>query len=75
MQSEIRVRCQASPAVLGAGDVPVPAHPTERFLRLAEEPAEQAGKGRCAPDGAHPQGLEGQRQDSQDSQAVVSALK
>ena len=44
MQSEVRVRCQASPAVLGAGDVPVPAHPTERLLCLAEEPAEQASK-------------------------------
>jgi hypothetical protein len=35
---------------------------THRLLCLAEEPAEQAGKGRCAPDGAHPQSLEGQRQ-------------
>jgi transposase-like protein len=69
MQSEVRVRCQSSPAVLGAGDVPVPAHPTERLLCLAEEPAEQAGKGRCSP-GAHPQGLEGQRQGVWLSQAA-----
>ena len=53
MQSEVRVRCQSSPAVLGAGDVPVPAHPTERLLCLAKEPAEQAGKGRCSPTARH----------------------
>ncbi len=36
MQSEIRVCCRASPAILGAGDVPLPTHPAQRFLRLAE---------------------------------------
>lgn len=35
MQSEIRVRCRASPAVHCSDDVSLPAHPTQRFLRLA----------------------------------------
>ncbi len=38
MQGEIRVRFRASPAVQGAGDVPLSAHPTQRFLCMAEEP-------------------------------------
>jgi len=50
MQSEIRVRCRASHAVPGARDVPVPAHPAQRLLRLVEEPAEQTGEGRCSAD-------------------------
>jgi len=45
MQSEIRVRCRASPLVSGAGDVSLPAHPSQRLLRLAQEPAEQTGQG------------------------------
>ena len=49
MQSEIRVRCRASRAVLGTRDVPVPSHSSERLLCLAEEPVEQTGEGRCAP--------------------------
>jgi transposase InsO family protein len=43
MQIEIRVRRRASPAVFGAGDVSLPAHPTQRLLCLAEESVEQAG--------------------------------
>ena len=35
MQSEIRVRRRTSSDVLGAGDVSVPAHPSERLLHLA----------------------------------------
>ena len=62
MQSEVRVRCQASPTVPGANDVPVPAHPTQRLLCMVEGPDEQAGEGRRSPDRAHPQGVEGQQQ-------------
>jgi hypothetical protein len=36
MQGEIRVRFRASPVVQGAGDVPLSAHPTQRFLCMAE---------------------------------------
>jgi len=43
MQSEVRVHCRTLPAVLGADDVPEPAHPSQRLLCLAEEPTEQAG--------------------------------
>ena len=62
MQSEIRVRGRASPAVLGAGYVPMPAHPTERLLCLAEAPVKQTGSRRRTPDRAHPQSLERERQ-------------
>ncbi len=44
MQSEIRVRRRASSGVFGAGDVPLPVHPSERLLRLAQEPAEQKSR-------------------------------
>ena len=40
----------------------VPAHPAQRFLCVAEEPAEPAGSGRCSADRVDPAGLEGQRQ-------------
>jgi len=46
------------------------AHPTERLLCLAEEPAEPAGEGRRSPDRAHPQILEGQWQGLWLSQAA-----
>ncbi len=62
MQSEIRVRGRASPAVFGSGDVLLPPHPTEWLLCLAEESAEQAGKERRSSDRSHQQGLEGERQ-------------
>jgi len=57
MQSEIRVRGRASRAVLSACDVPVSAHPAQRHLCLAEEPAEQTGEGRCSADQTDPPGL------------------
>ena len=50
MQSEIRVRSRASGSVFGAGDVPVPAYPAERVLRVAEDTAEPAVAGRQASD-------------------------
>jgi transposase len=62
MQSEIRARRRALSAVFGAYDVSLPAHPSERFLRLAQASAEQAGGGRRPPDRAYPAGMEGQRQ-------------
>jgi hypothetical protein len=40
MQSEIRVRCRASRPVQGSVDVSVPAHPAQRFLCMAAEPAD-----------------------------------
>lgn len=55
MQSEIRVRDRASPAVIGAYYVSVSAHPTERLLCLAEAPVEQTGSRSSALDRAHPQ--------------------
>jgi transposase-like protein len=58
MQSEIRVRRRASPAVFGASDVSLPAHPPERLLCLTEEPAEQTSSGRHSPDRTPPQGLD-----------------
>lgn len=70
MQSEIRVCCRASPSVHGASDVPLPAHPTQRVLRLAEEPAEQTGSRGCPSDRASQQGLEGKRQGLRLSQAA-----
>ena len=60
MQSEVSVRGRISLAVFCAHDVPLPAHPPQRLLCLAEEPAERAGEGRRAPDRACPQGLAGQ---------------
>ena len=50
MQSEVRVRCRASPAVLRAHHVPVRAHPSQRLLCPAQEPLEQTGPGRHSPD-------------------------
>ena len=50
MQGKMRVRCRASPAVQGARDVPLPAHPTQRLLCMAEEPVEQTGSGRRTSD-------------------------
>lgn len=44
MQSEVRVHCTASFAVLGADDVPSFARSSEWILCLAEEPVEQAGQ-------------------------------
>ncbi|HEY0122184.1 MAG TPA: IS3 family transposase [Rhizobium sp.] len=41
MQSEVRVHRRASTAVLGANDVPLPAHPSQWFLYLAQGSAEQ----------------------------------
>ena len=70
MQSEIRVCCRASGPVRGSVDVSVPAHPTERFLCVAEEPAEPAGSRRCSADGVDPAGLERQRQGLWLSQAA-----
>ena len=58
MQSEIRVRCPASPAVHCSSDVSLPTHPTQRFLRLAEDPLEQARSGGCPSERPHQQGLE-----------------
>ena len=46
---EIRFRGRASLAVFCANDVPVSSHPSQWFLCLAEQPAEQAGAGRCSP--------------------------
>ena len=54
MQSEIRIYRRASPAVLSASDVPLPTHPPQRLLCLAQEPAEQTSSGRRAPDRADP---------------------
>lgn len=45
MQSEIRVRSRASGSVFSARDVPVPARPAERFLRVAASTAKRAGTG------------------------------
>ena len=44
MQSEVRVHCLASLAVLGADDVPASPCAPERVLCLAEEPVEQTGQ-------------------------------
>lgn len=38
MQSEIRVCCRASPAVHGAGDVPLPAYPPSGFYAWLKNP-------------------------------------
>ena len=70
MQSEIRVRCRASPPVCSACDVLLPAHPPQRLLCLAQEPVEQTGPGRRPSDRAHQDGLEGQRQGVRLSQAT-----
>jgi transposase-like protein len=56
MQSEIRVRCRASPPVCSACDVSLPAHPPQRLLCLAQEPVEQTGPGRRPSDRAHQDG-------------------
>lgn len=50
MQNEVRVCRRASSPVSGANDVPLPLHPSQRVLCLAEEPIEQPGQGGCAPD-------------------------
>ena len=39
MQNEIRVRGRTSPSVFVTGNVSLPAHPSQRLLRLAQEPA------------------------------------
>ena len=70
MQSEIRVRGRASHTVPGACDVPVSAHPAQRLLCLAKEPAEQAGEGRCSADRTDPAGLGRERQGLRLSQAA-----
>ena len=62
MQREIRVCCRASRPVHGSVDVSVPAHPAQRFLCLAEEPAEPASSGRRSADGVAAASLERQRQ-------------
>lgn len=62
MQSEIRVHCRASRSFWCAGNVPVPRRAAQRFLCLAEEPAEPAGSGRSTADRSDPQSLERQRQ-------------
>ena len=55
MQSEIRFHCRASRSFWHAGNVPVPRRAAQRFLRLAEAPAEPAGSGRCPADRSDPQ--------------------
>jgi len=52
MQSEVRVRGRASRAVRDSGHVPVPEHPSERLLCLAQAAVEQASTGRHSPDPA-----------------------
>ena len=42
MQSEVRVRCQASPSFLGAHHVPAPFDPSQRLLCVAQEPLDDA---------------------------------
>lgn len=61
MQKEVRVRCRASCDVFGSSGVSLPAHPSQRFLRLHQEPVEQISSGRCLPDGVHQECLKGQR--------------
>ncbi len=70
MQSEIRVHCRASRSLWRAGNVPLPRRAAQRFLCLAEEPAEPAGSGRCPADGVDPASLERQRQGLWLSQAA-----